>query len=313
MKIYRRLLVSYLCVCLIPLLLSMFTIFKLERNVKNAIIQDRENLISSAKLDMDRNLSDAVNTVNILASESQIVRFENEKQLSAMKVYDMCKLIDVLSEAIDQKTIYYQGFYYFYRNGFLVSDRRTYHPFVLNLFSDELQIEESQFQQLLDSNNYTTNIISVYSEKGNGYLMVLKNIFDKQYEEKLACVGIIIRMDALLLPWNNSDSEVFATDSNGILLSGSEHARMVSSMTDIPANGEISLDGEKYLYSTYPSTLGDIQYGFLIPAKSYYDSIWTLRMQMVMEIVIYFVVGVVSAVFLSKKTFQRQSKRLIKK
>ena len=303
MKIYRRLLISYLCVCLIPLLLSLFTILKLERNVKDAIIQDRENVISSAKIDMDRNLGDAINTVNLLSSEAQIVRFENEHELSAMKVYDMCKLIDILSEAIDQKSIYYQGFYYFYRNGFLVSDQRTYHPFVLDLFSSELHIEESQFQAILGSDNYMAKITTVSRDNGNGYLMVLKNIYDSQYKEKLACVGIIIEMDAILLPWNNSDSEVFLTDDNGMLLSGSEHARIVSSQEDIEPNGEIVLDGEKYLYSTYPSSLGNLQYGFLTKAKTYYSSIWALRMQMVLEVVIYFIVGAGSAIFLSKRTW----------
>ncbi len=266
-------------------------------------MQDRETAISSAKIDMDRTLADAVNTVNILSSEAQIVRFENERELSAMKVYDMCKLIDVLSETTDQKSIYHQGFYYFYRNGFLVSNQRTYHPSVLELFSSGLHIEESQLQAILDSDNYMARIITVSRDNGNGYLMALRNIYDAQYKEKLACVGIIIEMDAILLPWNNSDSEVFLTDGSGRMLSGSEQARMASTQGNIAPNGEVVLDGEKYLYSTYPSSLGNLQYGFLTKAKTYYSGIWALRMQMVLEIVVYFIVGVVFAVILSKRTW----------
>ena len=48
MKLYYRILLSYLCVCLIPLSLSLFTIAKLEKNVQQTILEDHERMFSDA-------------------------------------------------------------------------------------------------------------------------------------------------------------------------------------------------------------------------------------------------------------------------
>ena len=146
MKIYRRLLASYLCVCLAPLLISMFTIVKLERNVRESIEQDLKFAVRSTQQYMDQTLSNTANAINILAEDSLISELAEKPALAPLEIYDLCELIDLFSVTVNQREGYFRGFCYFYRNGFLVSNKRTYHPNVTELFSHDLDIDFDSLQ-----------------------------------------------------------------------------------------------------------------------------------------------------------------------
>jgi AraC-like DNA-binding protein len=300
MKIYRKLLASYLCVCLIPLLLSMYTIIKLQRNVQSSIIQDRESVIHAVQSDMDQKINDAMNTVGILSEEALITRYADARTLSPSDVYDLCKLIDVFSAAEKQQSAYDSSFCYFYRTGFLVSNQRTYHSIQNDLFAWELQMEPDDFLSLIEGDEMAVRVQTVIDRSGNGKILVLRNVYDDRYREVLACVGLIIQIDEHLLDWYSENSEIFVTDTDGTLLYGSDRAELACAAL-AEQQSSLMIDGEHYLCSLYSSGYGELRYGYLVLRDSYYAGIHALWRQMLLELVIYFSVGVIAAVLLSKQ------------
>ena len=125
MKVYRKLLASYLCVCLIPLVLSMYTMVKLERGIQKSIIEDRERMAYAARHDMDQRLTDAMNAIGILAEEPIIASLGQKQSLSIVDVHELCQLVGVFSATVSQQSSYSRGFCYFTRSGYMVSSQRT--------------------------------------------------------------------------------------------------------------------------------------------------------------------------------------------
>ena len=305
MKIYRRFLASYLCVCVIPLLLSMFTIVKLEKNVQDSIIRDQESVIHDTQREVDRDLEDAVDSAGILSQDSLVKTLAKKQSLTEMEIFDLCKLIDVFSMTVNQKTAYYRGFCYFYKSDYLVSNIRTYHPEQNSLFAWDLELGCTEFYQLLKEDRLPSSIQTIYNRSGEGYILVLSDVYDVRYTERLACVGIVVRVDEQLLRWSGDSSEAFVMDKDGQLIYGGERAEAVCAEVAQSGaeSGQVNINGEPYLYTVSSSMLSGMQYGFLTLKDNYYESVWALQFQMLIEIIVYFAVGIVIAVFLSKKTF----------
>ena len=72
MKFYYRILLSYLCVCLIPLTLSLFTITKLEKNVQQTILEDHESIVETIQQNVDQRIDNVSKTISVLAQESLV-------------------------------------------------------------------------------------------------------------------------------------------------------------------------------------------------------------------------------------------------
>lgn len=305
MKIYRRFLASYLCVCMIPLLLSMFTIIKLEKSVQDSILRDQESVIYDTQHEVDRDLADAVDAAGILSQDSLVKALAKKQSLTEMEIYDLCKLIDVFSTTVNQKTSYYRGFCYFYKSDYLVSNIRTYHPEQNSLFAWNLELDCAEFYELLKEDRLPSSIQTIYNKNGEGYILVLRNVYDIRYTERLACVGIVVRVDERLLRWSGDSSEAFVMDRDSQLIYGGDRAAAVCAeiARSGTENGQLRIDGESYFYMVSSSRLSGMQYGFLTMKNIYYESIWALRLQMLIEIVVYFAVGIVIAVFLSRKTW----------
>lgn len=304
-KIYRQFLASYLCVCLIPLLLSLFTIVKLEKNVQDSIIRDQESVILDTQHEVDRDLSDAVDAASILSKEAMVKTLAQKQTISGIELHDLCKLIDVFSTTVNQKSAYYRGFCYFYRNDFLVSNIRTYHPEQNDLFAWDLDVESDAFYQLLQQERMPSSIQTIFNKEGEGYILVLRNVYDSRYTERLACVGIVMQVEEELMRWRSDSTEAFVMDKDGQLIYGGDRAQAVCAEVALSGvtDGQLKIDGDDYLYTVSPSKLSGMQYGFLTMKDIYYESIRALRFQMLIEIIVYFAVGILIAVFLSRKTW----------
>ena len=304
MKIYRRFLASYLAVCLIPLLLSFFTIVKLERNEQASMIEDQHEMIENVQAELVRSLTDAGNAAEIITQNTTIARLGNQYDLSIQEVFDLVGLIDILSTPIDQQSVFDSSFCYFFRNQFMVSDVSTYHSPLLNIYTDARGVDETAFFSMLEDNQTLGTVRMIEGKNGDGYLVVLRNIYDSRYKEKLACVGIMLRLDKLFAPWSGGETEVFLTDEAGNLLYGSEKADQLCRTKAVKKakNETVRLLGEDYLYSVYPFDQG-IQYGFLTSKKSYYQNVREARITLAVQLVLLCAGGVALALFLSKKTW----------
>ncbi len=267
-------------------------------------MEDQQQMIEGVQTELTRSLSDAANAVEIITRDTMITRLGNKYELTEQEVFDLVGIIDVLSTPVEQQSVFESSFCYLFRNHFLVSDISTYHAPLLNIYTDTLGIDQKDFFSILDDNRVLGTVRLIEGKNGDGYLMVLRNIYDSRYKEKLACVGVMLRLDKLFASWNDGEAEIFLTDEKGMLLYGSEKAQEICNrkMPGKIENETIQLSGEKYLYSFYPSEQG-IQYGFLTAEKSYYQGVRMAKLSLAVQVILFFALGIGLAVFLSKKTW----------
>lgn len=303
MKIYHRLLASYLIVCMIPLLLSTITIIQLEKGILQAMSQDQEKAINDIHLRLDQDLNDAASTVTLLSEEVLISSQAEKPTLNASDIHQLCRLTDVFTAAVTQQDSYYRSFCYFYRSGYLVSNKRTYHPSQNDLFAWDLDVPVQELTAAVEGSGVSLRVDTVMDRKGQGYILVLKNVYDSRYQESLSCVGIVLRLSDRLFPGTEA-SEVFVAQENGSMVFGSPLAqRFCQSGLPQEDQGRVALDGEQYLYSLYTSRLSGLRYGFLTPQEEYFRELRRMVVQLAIQVALYLLFGIMAAVLLSRRTW----------
>ena len=306
MKVYKQFLASYLCVCLVPLLLSFFTIGRLESRVQDSIMADQESSMQSVGQEIDQTLGHAANLVSIFSEDALASRLSQKETITPEELFGLCDLSESLSRAIGQNAAFFRGFCYFANSGFLVTDRRTYHPESAELFSWDLQLPWSSFYSLLDSGNISEHITTVYRNKGGGCIMVLRSQYDSRRRELISCVGIVIQLDKSLSRWNSEDFEAFVTDDAYKLICGGERAPEACGLMaqSGDSSGEVDLGGQRYVYSQYQSGLSGVRYGFLTRRDAYYQEIRIIWIDIILEIAVILTVSVLLAVLWSRRTYR---------
>ncbi len=319
MKVYKRFLASYLCVCLVPVLLSLFTIGRLERRVQDSVMEDQESSMQLIRQESDQTLGHAANLVSIFSEDTVASYLSKKSELSAGELFTLCELSESLSRAMGQNSSFYRAFCYFAKSGFLVTDRRTYHPEAAGLFSWDLQFAEASFRELLDSGSSTEHITTVRKDSGGGWIMVLRSQYGRG-GELLSCVGIVIQLDRSLSRYSSEDFEAFAADESCRLISGGDRSREVCGLISEGgggpgepelspgepelSGGELELSGERYVYSQYPSGLSRVRYGFIIRRDAYYQELRFVWTHLIVEIAVILIVSVFFAVFWSRRTYR---------
>ena len=306
MKVYRRFLASYLCVCLVPLLLSLVTIGRLEHRITASIMENQESSMMAFRQEVDQLLGSAATVATVFSQDVTASRLAQETALSPQELFDLKELSESFSTVVGQNDGFYRGFCYFARSGFLVTDRRTYHPQSTDLFAWDLQLEPDNLYAIFDSGSNAEHIATVYKKTGGGWLMALRCQYDAQRRELLSCVGIAVQMDKSLSSWNDEDFEAFVTDEAYNLLSGGERAAQACQPMSQSgeSQGELDLDGQRYVFSQYRSSLGGVRYGFLTRREAYYQELRMLWVNLMMELLVIFGVSVALAVVWSKRTYR---------
>ena len=303
MKVYRKLLASYLCVCLIPLVLSMYTMVKLERGIQKSIIEDRERMAYAARHDMDQRLTDAMNAIGILAEEPIIASLGQKQSLSIVDVHELCQLVGVFSATVSQQSSYSRGFCYFTRSGYMVSSQRTYHPWMMDLFTWELGVEPEEFVAALEEDGPASRV-TVIRGGGQEHLLVLRQVYDSQYRAVVGYVGMMMKLDEGLLQREGESTEAFLINGGDELLFGGELAQAAGeSLLSAQTGDVVAINGSRYLYAVYPSQIWGLQYGFLTDQSSYYAGVLNIWQQLLIEVLIYFVVGIGAAMLLGRRTW----------
>lgn len=306
MKVYKRFLASYLCVCLVPLLLSLVTIGHLEHRVQDSIMENQESYMQSVRQETDQALGDAASTIAVFANSTSASRLAEEEAMSPSQLFELCEMRRALSAVISQNSMFYRGFCYFSRSGFLVTDRRTYHPESAGLFAWDLAVDPDSLYALMDGGSPNEHIRTLYKKTEGGWVLVLRSQYDSQSQELLSCVGIVIQLDKSLSSWNTQDLEAFAADQAYRLICGGGLAPAACRYMEQSgqSEGTLELEGRKYVFSQYQSGLSGIRYGFLIRQDAYYHELRIAWLQLILELIVIFVVSVLLAVFWSRRTYR---------
>ena len=303
LNLYRRMLTSYLLVCLIPLLLSLFTTIKLEQNVRDSLLADRDNVSENIQREIDLKLDDAITTASVLASDTMIGQLGTQYAFSRTDSIEQNALIDTLAPARVQHQAVNFVFCYFQRSGHIVSDERAYSRGAADLFAKRLEIPYETLMEALQNPSVTYSVQPV-TTTGTPYLLVTYNQFTSDYEERLSCVGLLLRIPHNLVQWDEETTEVFLSfDGEVIYGSGLASEALQQLGSGSPAGGTIDLGGGKYVYSLRQSEICGLSYGLLTKQSEYYQGVRMLVVQIVLEIAIYILFGVLVSVFISRRTF----------
>ncbi len=312
MKLYRRLLTSYLLVCLIPLLLSLYTTVRLERGVQDSILSDQESVVVSIQRETDQKLSDAASTAGVLLADSTITHLAERYDFSDADTLLQEQVIETLLNSRRQQQAITHAFVFFCRSGRLVSESRGYSPDVIDLYSESVDIPYQVFAAALlkAGENYSYTVQPVVDREGLTYLLVSCNLYTPDYKERLACVGLLMRVPWNLLQWEGENSEIFLMQG-GVKIFGSPlTGEAVRRMEDGQPQGELTLDGGAYVYMLEPSEVCDMQYGFLTAQAEYYQGVRLLQIQILCEILIYVLFGIAASIFFSRRSWSPYQKVL---
>lgn len=306
MKLYRRFLASYLCVCIIPLAFSLFVVANMRLEIQKSIARDQEVTLQAAQSDLENCLVEASNTLDLLSENELLESLALKDSISGADLYDLCKMIPALESAEAHRSSYISCFAYFPENGYFVSNKSTYHPQLAGISTWDLDVDYQTLLSVLETGGVNVDVQTIYrDDSSSGYVLVWKNCFDNRYQTMYASLGILIELDREDSFLDTDTSKMFVLDEDGRLLCGSSSAReAIAQMESSGASsGSLRLNQENWLYSVYPEqTLSDLRYGLLVNSSVYYRSLQPLLWQLAALLVV-IAAGVTLAVLLSRRTW----------
>ena len=148
MKIYWKILISYLCVCMVPLLLSLFTCLKLEQNVRETILRDQSRMIDDVWNNLNATIQASYEAERMIAEDAVLKDLAESYSLTEKQRFqqnDLSGLLNAASSRGDSVEV----FAYLYRSGQLITGGRSYEPENLEAFLQPLGIGTGDFEELL--------------------------------------------------------------------------------------------------------------------------------------------------------------------
>ena len=89
MKIYWKILISYLCVCMVPLLLSLFTCLKLEQNVRETILRDQSRMIDDVWNNLNATIQASYEAERMIAEDSVLKDLAERGEISNVNLSNL--------------------------------------------------------------------------------------------------------------------------------------------------------------------------------------------------------------------------------
>lgn len=305
MKIYRNIFISYLCVCLIPLVLSLFTCLKLEQSVRDMMLRDQERMVDAVWTELNSTVQSSYSFGRMIAEDAVLKDLSESYNLSGKERLDQTDLSDILNAAAARNNCS-NAFVYFYRSDKLVTNSRAFELGNMAAFLQPYNLNQDEFDQMLSSSRYFATP-AVLGEGDNAYLVVLSYSYTEDYNERLACIGMMYPLRRISLPDGNGS--YYLRDREGNFLFGNDLCQQAY-VADPDGSGVISLENKDYLHFTVPSNCSGLYYGFLIERDVYMAPIQWSRLQLFLEFVLFAAVGILLSVIVSRRTFSPYKRML---
>ena len=102
MKIYNRVLASYLLACMIPLLLSVFSCVKLESSLQQTVIAEQQRVVQTVSQEMDRNIRNAEDLEELMLDGAVVEELCGSEVFSEQDRTEKAALREALQTAVRQ-------------------------------------------------------------------------------------------------------------------------------------------------------------------------------------------------------------------
>lgn len=305
MKIYRKIFISYLCVCMVPLLLSLFTCLKLEQSVREMMMRDQQRVVDAVWSDLNATVRASYESGRMIAEDAALKELALSYSLTAKQRFMQSDLSGLLNAAAARGEC--AGvFAYFYRSGQLVTGGRSYEPETLEAFLQPMGLETGDFEAMLASNAYARTPAVIGGGEG-AYLAVLSYALGNDYQERLACIGMLYPLEEFALL--DGDGYYYLRDQDGQFLFGNDLCREAFEK-DPGGSGQVSLAEGDYVHFTIPSDCSGLYYGFLVERGIYLAPPQWSRMQLILEFILFAGVGIILSVILSRQAFSPYKRML---
>lgn len=306
MKLYRRFLASYLCVCLLPLAFSLVMVANVRQGIEESVRKEQDTTLSTAQTDLESCLVEASNSLEVLSENEQLKNWGLAHFPESRDVYNMGSILQMMETVVRQRPSYIRCFAYLPRSGYLMTNRSTYHPDQAQLSTWDIDVDYAQLLEGLEDSGINASVRTLYPEDGgNGYLLVSKSCYDSRYRTVYASLGILIELDKEESFLNTDTSQMFVLEENGRLFCGGEISRKALPHIEQAqsARGEVRMDGEPWLFSlSEGGNFSNLRYGFLTLRSVYYSSLRPLLWQLAV-LLFATAVGVALAILLSRRTW----------
>lgn len=282
MKIYKKIFLSFLTICLLPFFMSCINLFHLEEALRESIIQDESSFMEQIGNVIDEEIRSARQSGTYFQQNNQIHSLAEKQVLNLDDRFTVNELRDSLASLRLQQALCEENFVYFYASGNLVSSYRNYSKDFIKNFTTKYQISYPHFMQMLKDRTfeYTQTI----DGSSSSYLLVMTPIYSYDEYRTVGCFGSFLSVENYL---NGimTDGEIYLQNGNGDLILGSDVAAYaVGNHVD---EDFFDFQGEAYYTLNNTSDSSDITYGSLAPRKVYFQSINMMRTQLVIQLIGY--------------------------
>ena len=166
MKLYRRFLASYLCVCLLPLAFSLVMVANMRQGIEESVRKEQDTTLSAAQNDLESCLVEASNSLEVLSGNDQLENLGLTYFLGSRDVYNMSSILQMLEAVVQQRPSYIRCFAYLPRSGYLMTNESTYHPDQAQLSTWDLDVDYAQLLEGLEDSGLNASVHTLYPEDG---------------------------------------------------------------------------------------------------------------------------------------------------
>lgn len=282
MKIYKKIFLPFLTICLLPFFISCINLFHWEKALRESIIQDESSFMEQIGNVIDEEIRSARQSGAYFQQNNQICYLAEKQVLNLDDRFTINELRDSLASLRMQQALCEENFVYFYASGNLVSSNRNYSENFIKNFTTKYQIDYSYFMQVLQNKNfeYTQSI----ADNDASYLLVMTPIYSYDEYRTLGCFGSFLSVENYL-KGIITDGEIYLQNGNGDLILGSNIAAYA--IEEHIDKDFFDYQGEAYYTLSNTSDSSDITYSFLAPRKVYFQSINMMRTQLVIQLIGY--------------------------
>ena len=112
MKLYRRFLASYLCVCLLPLAFSLVMVANVRQGIEESVRKEQDTTLNTAQTDLESCLVEASNSLEVLSENEQLKNWGLAHFPESRDVYNMGSILQMMETVVRQRPSYIRCFAY---------------------------------------------------------------------------------------------------------------------------------------------------------------------------------------------------------
>ncbi len=305
-KSYGFLMKSYIIIIAVAIFISVFGYVYSYWTIRQDINMNYTALLNEEKLNYDKEWNRVEANISAVAANSIVKQLAQLEQWTVPNLYSVVDLVSELKASLQNYHVIESIGVYFYKNGSFVTNNDRYAKKINNLYLLKYGISLEDFTAGIKG----VSGYFIIPKANEQYLVIYHNIFDQRYKEVIATAFAI-------LPWKNLNESVnymFVSKNSGSYLITSKGVLIGNTNNKVQIQGnetsflmedyvlfEKKINGRNYILAGSSSDVFDFQYVIYAPQSVFFKNIHFFRYILILEIVMFILVGRYLAVYFSRK------------